>query len=183
MEQSDEMSITEKLQAYTEAMRDFRDNKERYLVEALESRTEGILAVQKKQMLEGKSSDGDDIRPLYSEDLKSRGGFFVSPKRAESYRAWKQKITPNANRDADSPNLYIPFGSHHFHDELEVEIQDTVITVRGATPYADEIIAKYGLETFGLTEENWRKVIHEYEKEGKTAIDELRERILLTLSK
>lgn len=177
------MSLTDKLQAYTDAMRDFRENKERYLIEALESRTEGILAVQKQQMLEGKSSDGDDIRPLYSEDLKSRGGFFVSPKRAESYRAWKQKITPNNKREADAPNLYIPFGSHHFHDELEVVFGDSTITVQGATPYADEIIAKYGINTFGLTEENWRKVIHEYQEGGKTAIEELKERILLTLSK
>lgn len=175
------MGVTEKLNAYAQSMRDFRDNKEKYLMEALESRSEGILDMQKQQLLEGKSSDGNDMRPLYSEDLKSRGGYFVSPKSAESYRAWKQNITPNNKRDSDAPNLYIPYGSHHFHDELEVEFTDTVITVKGATPYADKIIAKYRLESFGLTPENWRKIINEYEVGGKTVIEEIRER-LLTLS-
>lgn len=178
------MSALSKLQAYTDALRDFRDNKERYLADSLRSRSEGIAEAQRKQLFEGKASDGQDIRPSYSEDLKAYGGFFTSPKSAKNYADWKNSLSYpyNVPRHPDSPNLYIPYGIHHFHDDLGVIVDDYFVSVIGKTAYANGIIAKYGLDTFGLTKENWRRFIHEYDFEGITIINELREKLLLSLS-
>jgi hypothetical protein len=113
-----------------------------------------ILDLQREQLFEGKASDGEDIRPYYSEDLKPTG-WFHSVETARRYAAWKlNKINYpyTANRNPDAPNLYI---NGRFHDELGVQFGPDAVAVVGSTNYAREIVAKYGLHTFGLMSSKW----------------------------
>ena len=116
-----------------------------------------ILDLQKRQLFEGKASNGEDIRPYYSEDLKP-GGYFHSRESAGRYAAWKMNgITYpySANRNADAPNLYI---NGRFHKELDVVFLPESVAVQGMTSYAQQIVAKYGLNTFGLMPVNWSEI-------------------------
>lgn len=112
-----------------------------------------ILDLQKQQLFAGKAGNGEDIRPYYSEDLKP-GGYFHSVESAGRYAAWKGQLSYpyTANRNPDAPNLYV---NGKFHSELGVEFGTDTLTIDGRTPYAQGIVSKYGLQTFGLMAENW----------------------------
>lgn len=118
-----------------------------------------IMELQKQQLFAGKSSSGEDIRPLYSEDLKP-GGYFRSKETAKNYAAWKQIIPYpyEVDRNPDAPNLYI---NGRFHSELTVEFNADSVAVVPATTYAQGIVAKYGLSTFGLSVLNWNVIWRE----------------------
>jgi len=119
-----------------------------------------IMELQKQQLFEGKAANGEDIRPYYSEDLKP-GGYFYSVESAGRYAAWKQDGVAypyTANRNPDAPNLYV---NGKFHSELGVEFGADYVLVRGMTSYADNIVNKYGLRTFGLMAENWSRLFAE----------------------
>lgn len=121
---------------------------------------EDILELQRIQLLQGKASSGEDLRPYYSEDLKP-AGWFKSGATAAAYAAWKQDISYpyNVQRNPDAPSLYI---NGKFHDELTVEFSTSTMTVTGETAYAKIIIAKYGIENFGLMAEKWTQLFEEY---------------------
>ena len=59
--------------------------------EALKSHENEILEQQRIQLLEGKDSQGKDMHPLYSEDIKPRG-WFNTKESAKRYAEWKQTI-------------------------------------------------------------------------------------------
>lgn len=116
-----------------------------------------IMELQRNQLFEGKASSGDDIHPYYSEDLKP-SGYFYSVESAWRYAAWKQSgisYPYTAKRNPDAPNLYI---NGKFHDELGVQYGPDQIVIVPTTGYAQKIVEKYGLQTFGLTNENWMAV-------------------------
>lgn len=126
-----------------------------------------ILDLQREQLFEGKRSDGQDMRPYYSEDLKPKG-YFYCVESAGRYAAWKQSginYPYNANRNPDAPNLYI---NGRFHDELGVQFATDTVTVLGTTGYAKQIVDKYGLESFGLMMSRWMTIFAE-----RGALDEL----------
>ena len=113
-----------------------------------------ILELQRQQLFAGKASNGQDIRPYYSEDLKP-SGYFHSIESAGRYAAWKQNgihYPYSAQRNPDAPNLYI---NGRFHDELGVQFGGQTVGIVPATPYAAGIVAKYGINTFGLMMANW----------------------------
>ena len=119
-----------------------------------------ILDLQKKQLFEGLASNGQDIRPYYSEDLKP-SGYFHSIESAGRYAAWKKdgiNYPYSASRNPDAPNLYI---NGRFHDELGVQFNPQTVGIVGTTAYSRGIIAKYGISTFGLMMENWMVVFVE----------------------
>lgn len=118
-----------------------------------------ILDLQKYQLLQGKASSGDDMRPYYTEDIQP-GGYFKSVESAKKYAAWKETINypRNAKRNSNAPNLYI---NGRFHSELGVQFGPTAMTIIGATTYANGIIAKYGTNQFGLTKDNWNVIFRE----------------------
>lgn len=118
---------------------------------ACEAQGEVILSMQRAQLMEGKSSDGEDLRPYYTEDP-----YFKTPEAAQRYAGWKQRITPNPKRNRNAPNLYI---NGSFHSELGVEFQEEGFLVHGLTGRAQNIIGKYGVEKFGLTLENRERLI------------------------
>lgn len=131
-----------------------------YLRDALSVRESEIMSFQYQQLFEGKASDGEDIRPYYSEDIRP-SGYFKSKASAANYAAWKQSGIPypfKADRNPDAPNLYI---TGKFHEELGCKFGQDDITIAGNTAYAAQIVAKYGLSTFGLTRENWGSIMRE----------------------
>lgn len=138
-----------------------------------------ILELQKIQLFQGLAANGEDIRPYYSEDLKP-GGYFRTPDSAARYAAWKQSginYPYKANRNPDAPNLYI---NGKFHDELGVQFDVQTVGIVGTTNYSKGIIAKYGMQTFGLMASNWNVIFVErgaYEK----LMDELKTRLYVNI--
>lgn len=123
---------------------------------AFEENSWEVMNLQRMQLFEGKRSDGSYIKPSYSEDLQSNGGYFKTPEAAQKYAFWKATkvpipVTTTTDQPFDTPNLYI---NGRFHDELGAEISDTQMEIKGMTAYAEMIVAKYGIETFGLTDES-----------------------------
>lgn len=135
-----------------------------------------ILDLQRIQLFEGKASNGQDIRPYYSEDLKPNG-FFHSVQSAGRYAAWKldgiNYPYTARDRNPDAPNLFI---NGRFHDELGVEFLSDSVGIIPTTPYATGIVAKYGINTFGLMMQYWAELFKEY-----GAYNELMQRIKSTL--
>lgn len=123
----------------------------------LEDNSEVVLDLQKEQLFAGKASDGENIRPSYSEDLRSKGGFFKTPQAAQKYAEWKAGLSypSNAQRDTDTPNLYV---NGRFHSELGVAFSEEEMAIVGETDYAKRIIEKYGEDTFGLSRESMDKL-------------------------
>lgn len=125
--------------------------------DTLVARRDEIIEEQRIQLLEGKGSDGEDLHPFYSEDLKANGGYFHSVQSAGRYAAWKQDLDYpySVSRNPDAPNLYI---TGKFHDELGVDFGPDSIAIVGLTTYAQRIMAKYGVSAFGLNAEHWETV-------------------------
>lgn len=125
----------------------------------LEEYGEDIMTMQRIQLLEGKASSGDDIRPYYSEDVQP-GGYFKTRESAARYRAWKGEISypHDVKRNDDAPNLYI---NGKFHSELGVTFGSDEVGILPTTPYASKIVKKYGVNTFGLTQERWNQLFLE----------------------
>lgn len=122
---------------------------------------EDILDLQKMQLFQGLAANGEDIRPYYSEDLKP-SGYFYSVESAGRYAAWKKDAINypySVQRNPDAPNLFI---NGRFHDELGVQFNSDSVGVIGTTAYSKGIVAKYGLQTFGLMMPNWRAIFFEY---------------------
>ena len=80
-----------------------------------------IVEQQRIQLLEGKGSDGEDLHPFYTEDLKPKGWFYTRES-AQRYADWKQTLSYPANvkRNPNAPNLYI---TGVFHDDLNVDFR------------------------------------------------------------
>lgn len=131
--------------------------------EALQPLEGDIIEQQKIQLLEGKNSSGQDMHPYYSEDLKPRG-YFKSRESAGRYAAWKQTINYpfTVKRNPDAPNLYI---TGVFHNDIGIIFGSDTLMVKPDTAYAANIMAKYGLNAFGLCAEKWGVIWNE--KGGK----------------
>ena len=124
--------------------------------EALLPRENDILEQQRIQLLEGKDSQGKDMHPYYSEDIKPRG-YFKTKESAKRYADWKQTISYpfSVQRHTDAPNLYI---TGVFHDDLGLDFGTDSVKVIPDTAYAANIMAKYKTEAFGLSMEKWKVI-------------------------
>ena len=153
------MGILNDLRARVQRVNDGLTGNAEMLRDIITQYPNDIMELQKIQLFQGLASNGEDIRPYYSEDLKP-SGYFHTVESAGRYAAWKQNgisYPYSANRNPDAPNLYI---NGRFHSELGVEFGTDSLAVVGKTEYAKEIIRKYGLRTFGLMGSNW-KIIFE----------------------
>ena len=112
-----------------------------------------IVEQQRIQLLMGKGSDGRDLHPFYSEDVKP-SGYFKSGAQARKYAAWKQTLSYpyQVERNPDAPNLYI---TGVFHDDLNVEFGIDGLAIVPETAYAANIMRKYGFGIFGLNAQMW----------------------------
>lgn len=124
--------------------------------EVMQAHGADIVDLQRTQLLMGKGSNGQDLHPFYSEDLKPRG-YFRSRKSAENYRAWKQDLSypKSVKRNPDAPNLYI---TGIFHNDLNVRFDAESVSIVPDTAYAANIMAKYGFGIFGLSSDSWSVV-------------------------
>lgn len=159
------MGLTDKLSSLIEVFQDFNENKGRYLADILAGREDELLGRQRDQLASGQDSYGDDLTPLYPDDLT----YFRSRSAGERYRDWKLSINQPPRygtqfpRNVDAPNLYVDGenirNGGRFYRELAVVVDSDLIEFNGATAYADNIIYKYGLDKFGLNETFWRMVM------------------------
>lgn len=124
--------------------------------DALQPFGSDILEAQRVQLLEGRNSGGEDIRPYYSEDLKPQG-YFYSAESAGRYAAWKQDLSYpySVKRNPDAPNLYI---TGRFHSELEVQFNSDSLGIVATSTWSAAIMAKYGVDTFGLCFDKWEEI-------------------------
>lgn len=127
--------------------------------EVLEPHGDDIVDLQRTQLLMGKGSDGKDIHPFYTEDIKPSGWFRTRAK-AENYKAWKQQLSypKNVQRNPDAPNLYI---TGVFHNDLNVSFGSDAVGIVPDTAYAAKIMRKYGMDVFGLSNDSWLVVFDE----------------------
>lgn len=132
----------------------------------LEGHGEDIIEQQRIQLLEGKVSDGTEMHPFYSEDIKPCG-WFTNRQKAANYAAWKQTLSYpySVKRNPDAPNLYI---TGVFHGDLSVQFNPESVGVKPDTAYAANIMMKYGKDAFGLCWEKWGVIFND-----KGAKDEL----------
>lgn len=153
------LSVLNKLLNRVEALASSLDSGEA-LGNILRERSEDILTLQRIQLLEGRASSGEDLRPYYSEDLKP-GGYFYSTDSAGRYAAWKGSLSYpySVQRNEDAPNLYI---NGRFHSELDVQFLPDGVAIVAGTGYAEGIMMKYGFDNFGLTPEGWEQVFTTY---------------------
>mgnify|MGYP007053722911 CR=1 FL=1 len=112
-----------------------------------------IVEQQRVQLFMGKGSDGKDLHPFYSEDIKPKG-WFLTKESARRYADWKQTISYpyTVKRKPDVPNLYI---TGVFHDDLNVEFGSDSLAIVPDTAYAANIMRKYGMNVFGLSMLSW----------------------------
>lgn len=143
--------------------------------EVLQAHEEDIMQQQHIQLLEGKGSDGNDLRPYYTEDLQPTG-YFKSVETASRYRAWKESLNYPYQvtwGNTDAPNLYI---NGRFYDELGVKFDSETMTIEPQTTYAATIVNKYGLSLFGLNPVHWETMMNE-----KGVRSDLQERVITIL--
>lgn len=119
--------------------------------DALLSNEAKIVDMNKAQLYDGKTIDDTNITPLYSQD-----SFFKTPAQAQGYIKWKQKITPNGNRNPDAPNLFIN-GFHYSMIGLLKKGRDIVIGIKSSNALGSSIEAKYD-KIYGLNAEHQAKV-------------------------
>ena len=121
--------------------------------DVLKEHEQEIVEQQRIQLLEGKDSQGNDMHPFYSEDIKPRG-WFNTKESAKRYADWKQTISYpySVQRKADAPNLYI---TGVFHDDLNISFGADSLQIIPDTGYAANIMKKYGFNMFGLNAEMW----------------------------
>ena len=136
----------------------------------LRNHEQDIMEQQHIQLLEGKGSDGNDLRPYYTEDLQPHG-YFKSQQSASNYMAWKETLNYpySVERNSDAPNLYI---NGRFYSEMEVKFEADVLMIAPSSGYAAQIMAKYGLQRFGLSALKWQVMMYD-----KGVKDEVQERI------
>lgn len=111
-----------------------------------------VLSIQKEQMMEGKNIFGENIRPLYSENP-----YFKKPGAAQRYAEWKAKITPNAKRDKDAPNLFI---NGKFHSSVKSVFGDNEIKVFSDSSLGSKVLSVHK-DVLGLNPEKAGQFAHE----------------------
>jgi hypothetical protein len=117
---------------------------------------EEVTDIQRSQLYHGKTNEGLDIRPFYSEDP-----YFKKPGAAQRYAAWKQKITPDPLRGEDVPNLFIV---GKFYQSIKGKDIITGITMVTSGSFASRIVSKFS-NVLGLNEDSTEIYIDKYHKE------------------
>lgn len=125
----------------------------------LRNHADDIMEQQHIQLMEGKGSDGNDLRPYYTEDVQP-SGYFKTVASARNYMAWKETLNYpySVIRNSNAPNLYI---NGRFYSEMEVRFEADTLGIYPTSGFASEIMAKYGLHRFGLSALKWQVMMEE----------------------
>lgn len=90
----------------------------------------------REQLLHGKGSDGQDLKPGYLEDP-----YFKTPESAMRYAQWKQKISPDVGRNFNAPNLFI---TGYYHKRMKVFVFEDGLTIDNFAVFGEAVNEKYG---------------------------------------
>ena len=155
--------MNSRLSRMAAAAKEFRNklNDGSLMRDVLQEHGEDIMQEQQIQLLEGKGSDDNDLRPYYTEDIQPHG-YFKSVQTASNYMAWKESLNypyQVTRGNSNAPNLYV---NGRFYSEMEVKFDTDAMAIVPRTPYAAAIMGKYGLKRFGLSLFHWDKIMNEY---------------------
>lgn len=87
------------------------------------------------QLLHGKGSDAQDLRPGYLEDP-----YFKSRESAMRYLKWKENISPKVGRNPNAPNLYI---TGFYHGKIDIKAAYSGVLSTAHVGFANNIELKY----------------------------------------
>jgi len=121
-----------------------------------------MCTLQRDQLMGGLRSDGEQITPSMTRDPFFGGKM----KAALKYADRKARLSPDPRRGYDTPNLFI---NGYFHEGFRVQFRPDEVYMHNdrrvfTTKYgrtSEDLYEKYGEDTFGLTSENWDKVLPE----------------------
>jgi len=122
------------------------------VVEAAYEHEEFITASNLSQLWDGKDVNNQNIRPSYLEDP-----YFKTQKAAERYAAWKFRITPNSNRDKNTPNLFI---NGYFYSSVAPVANSNFIQVITNSGFGKEVTSKF-TNVLGLTKPHMAELARE----------------------
>lgn len=111
---------------------------------------EGIVELNKKQLLTGKGSDNKDL-PKYIDDP-----FFKTPKAALAYQAWKSKVSPNTEKNPEVMDFYI---TGQFHNTIRVKNNEDSFEMVSDSDIKDNVESKTNDAALGLNDESLNIVI------------------------
>lgn len=125
--------------------------------EIIEQHKSEYNELNREQMWDGKDSEDNEIRPSYLEDPFFKGNRAM----AQHYMEWKQRITPNAQRRPESPNLFI---NGYYYRSLDLRIDGDFIQHTNTWSEGTDIDNKYssirGLSPLSIRT-FWDKVLHD----------------------
>lgn len=142
-----------------------RLNRKEAIATALDQTKDRMIELQREQLLEGKTSKGDDITPSYLDDP-----YFKSRQAAQRYSAWKDRITPHPIRKSGTPNLFI---NGAFHKSIEAVIKPGSVIISATFKKAASIEGKFK-DIYGLNDEKtgaYTKVM------GPVAVEEMKKQV------
>lgn len=111
--------------------------------ECMTENKEKVTELIRQQLLEGKDSKGDYLKPTYSTDP-----YFKKPGAGERYAEWKAKLFPSANRPKDVPNLII---TGEFHRSIDFSVNGELINYTSNVYFGAGVMNKFGDKILGLT--------------------------------
>lgn len=134
-----------------ERLENFKSSIPEIISEVVRENENDILTNVKDSLWDGKSGSGEDLMPFVQDP------FFKTQDQAIAYMNWKNANFPNPNRNPNSPNLFI---NGYFYSTLEVDISgDQFMVVSKDNALGIDVIRKYGVNTFGITDEFFRDVL------------------------
>lgn len=116
------------------------------VVDAIEHTGDKMIALNQQQLYAGRLKDGSPVTPSYLDDP-----YFKSRESAQRYSDWKDEITPNDERPAGVPNLFI---NGRFYESWTLSATAEKITFQSSDPDAADIEEKFGADIYGLDDEN-----------------------------
>lgn len=116
-------------------------NTDKVINEVVQDSTGELADLNRDQMYDGKTKDGNNITPSYLDDP-----YFKSRESAKRYSDWKDKITPSSKRSPGTPNLFI---NGRYHNSIRVVASSDKVTFQTQDPAARSIEAKFD-KIYGL---------------------------------
>lgn len=142
------------IQEVCDIIHEIADGFERNALECLEYHSGNVVIAIQEQLLSGQNGEGEHLSPTYDDDpyFEEEGRWYH---RAQSYKAWKRKITPPVSgsllhlppRPDNVPNLKI---SGKFYSEITATLRGDMLYVDPGLGDGPDIVRKYGESILGM---------------------------------
>lgn len=109
-----------------------------------------LLDLNKDQMMAGQNAEGTDITPSYLNDP-----YFKTKRQAVGYMNWKQRITADSRRDAETPNLFI---KGDFHNSIKINFDNDSMEFVSNTTLGRDVQHSHP-DVLGLNDKNQDMII------------------------